>query len=230
MPTMTEIYQSHSFEYDELVSHEDYQGNIRIFLNSTYNFNNKTVLEFGTGTGRLTELYLNKIKMAYCYDRSQHMLDRASSKFKEKQNKISFSVCDNLEIHNLNRKADAVIEGWSFGHTVVENDNQFEKTVKYLVSSCKEKMNVDGIILFMETLGTNTEIPEAPTQSLGDFYHLLENKYGFKKSILETDYRFETNESAERVMGYFFGDSFRKNMNFIGDGIIKEFTGVWSFR
>ena len=56
MPTMTEIYHNHSFEYDELVSHEDYLGNLPKTLHSIFDFNQKSVIELGVGTGRLTKM------------------------------------------------------------------------------------------------------------------------------------------------------------------------------
>ena len=79
MPTMYEIYQKHSHEYDELLSYEDYLENLPKTLHSIFDFNGKSVIELGTGTGRLTNTYIQKAKSVSCFDRSEHMLEKRQS-------------------------------------------------------------------------------------------------------------------------------------------------------
>ena len=227
MPSMYEIYEKHSYEYDELVSREDYKGNIPSFLHRETDFTGKTVIELGTGTGRLTKMYIDKVSKAYCFDRSCHMLDKAAFNLSEYSGRIEFAECNNLEIDSIDLSADIIIEGWILGHTVSDSDNK-EKTVEKIVADCKSRMKPGGCIIFIESLGTNTESPAGPTESLRGFYELLESRYGFKKTVLETDYRFDSDEDAERITGFFFGDEFRRNLRPDGSGIVKEFTGAWS--
>lgn len=54
MPDHPEIYRSQAEQYDTLVSNEDYQNNLLPALQKLTSFNNKTVVEFGAGTGRVT--------------------------------------------------------------------------------------------------------------------------------------------------------------------------------
>jgi len=54
MNKMETIYQQQANLYDVLVSHEDYNNNLFQFLNANIDFTNKTVCEFGVGTGRVT--------------------------------------------------------------------------------------------------------------------------------------------------------------------------------
>ncbi|MBI9107646.1 MAG: class I SAM-dependent methyltransferase [Spirochaetales bacterium] len=227
MPTMYEIYQKHSFEYDELVAHEDYLNHIPEYLKNCFDFQGKTVLEFGTGTGRMTRMYAGLSDKVYCFDRSAHMLEKASEALSEYGNKIEFSVCDNLNIDSLDVSADIVIQGWSFGHTVSDNESQIEKTVNKLVVDCNVRLKRGGSLVFLESLGTNTESPEAPNKNLKDFYSELEGRHGFSRTVLETDYRFDSNEDAARIMGFFFGEEMGSNLKFTRDGIVREYTGVW---
>ncbi|HGJ67444.1 TPA: hypothetical protein ENS27_18940, partial [bacterium] len=43
------------------------------------------------------------------------------------------------------------------------------------------------------------------------FYEKLE-QYGFKKNIIETDYKFSDYKEASRIMGAFFGDNMKNNI------------------
>lgn len=224
---MTEIYQNHSFEYDELVSHEDYLGNLPKTLHSVFDFNQKTVIELGAGTGRLTQLYIQKVKNAFCFDNSQHMLDKAKINLKQYQDKISFSVCDNSDIDKIDEKADIVTEGWSFGHTVTDNIDNIISITDNLVRNCKSLLKRNGKIIIIETLGTNTETPFPPDKTLETFYSYLEENHRFKRIIIETDYRFKSVNEAERVTGFFFGEKTAKSILEKNSAVVKEFTGIW---
>ncbi len=52
MPSMQEIYNNYSLQYDELVNHEDYNNNLSNYLLEKFNFSGKTIIELGVGTGR----------------------------------------------------------------------------------------------------------------------------------------------------------------------------------
>ena len=227
MPTMSEIYENFSVQYDELVTREDYEGNLNRFLHEKYDFYNKTIVEYGTGTGRVSALYLEKAAHALCLDRSDHMLLKAKDNLKEYKNKISYELCDNQALPLIKDTVDFVIEGWSFGHTVIDNFNQLEKTVNQLVSNCASILNDDGAMIFIETLGSNVNAPCAPTAELNAFYTELETAHGFKKTILKTDYKFQNYEEAYRVFSFFFGPAMAENIKANKLAIIPEYTGVW---
>jgi SAM-dependent methyltransferase len=228
MPTMQEIYLSHSFEYDELVNHEDYKGHLTQYLLDNFDFKGKSVLEFGAGTGRMTKIYGTQAANIQIFDRSEHMLEKAKINLTPLNVPLSFSLSDNLLIDNLNVTGDLIIQGWSFGHTVTENPPE-EETVDRLVSACIKRLNPGGTIILVESLGTGREEPGAPTESLARFHKRLENTHSFHKKVLSTDYHFSSNEEAERITGYFFGENFRKNLTFAVSGVVKEYTGVWSW-
>jgi ubiquinone/menaquinone biosynthesis C-methylase UbiE len=227
MPTMYEIYNSSAHEYDELVTHEDYQNNLQMFLHTTIDWDKKSVIEFGIGTGRVTRVYIDRVKTVTGYDRSAHMLQRAAENLSDYPSKISFNVCDNLDIQSLDAKADIVIEGWSFGHTVGDHQEKIEETVADLVSSCASLLNPGGTLIFIETLGTNVPAPIEPGIFLPKFYSLLETKYGFHRFVISTDYKFESCQEATRIAGYFFGDAMKNEILRSRSNIIPEFTGVW---
>jgi len=227
---MYEIYQNYSFEYDELVANEDYLNHIPEYLMNRIDFRGKTVLEFGTGTGRMTRMYAGLADKVFCYDGSSHMLEKAAENLAVFGGKAEFSLCDNLNIDSIALTADIVIQGWSFGHTVSDNADRLEETVDKLVADCGDRLASGGSILFFESLGTNTEEAVAPNEDLNKFFLLLEDKYDFKRTVLRTDYKFKSNGEAMRIMGFFFGEELGRNLKFIGEGIIREFTGVWHLK
>ena len=185
-------------------------------------------MEFGAGTGRLTKIYSPSAARTIIFDRSEHMLQKAKINLAEINSSIEYRISDNLEIRNVNDSADIIIEGWSFGHTVLDAPDNTEARVDELVNACISKLNSNGTLIFIETMGTDTEKPGAPVPGLEVFYSLLENRYGFRKEILRTDYKFSSFAEAQRITGYFFGEEFQKNLTYNEDGIVKEYTGLWS--
>ena len=185
MSNMLEVYQSYSDLYDELVNHEDYNNNLHKFLNNNIQWENKVVCEFGVGTGRVTKNYINNVQKAYIYDNSQHMIDKAKANLSKWSDKLVYSILDNNKINTIENKYDIIIEGWSFGHLIVQDNNQNE-SIQMLISETKKRAKE---VIFIETIGTNVETPNPPGEKLSKFYHELVNN-GFTEYIIETDYKF----------------------------------------
>ena len=120
MSKMFDVYQNYSDLYDELVNHEDYENNLYKFLNDNIQWENKVVGEFGIGTGRVSKNYIDKAQKLYAYDNSQHMIDKAKENLLKWADKIEYEVLDNSKINSIENTFDIIIEGWSFGHLVVQ--------------------------------------------------------------------------------------------------------------
>ena len=225
MSNMFEVYKSYSDLYDELVNHEDYNGNLYKFLNSNIQWDNKVVGEFGIGTGRVTRNYIDKAQKVYAYDNSQHMIDKAKINLSKWSDKIEYSILDNKQIDSIEKKFDIIIEGWSFGHLVVQDNETREQTIQMLI---KETTKRADKVIFIETMGTNVESSNPPGQKLAQFYQALVDN-GFKEYIIETDYKFSNPEEAGRIMGGFFGDSMKNDIIQRKLEVIKEYTGIWIY-
>lgn len=85
-------------------------------------------------------------------------------------------------------------------------------------------------MLVLETLGTGTEQPEAPTASLDAYYQWLEGERGFAREVIQTDYEFASVEDAALLAGFFFGDGLAKQVQRNRGRIVAEWTGVWTKR
>ena len=232
MPTMMEIYRNHSYEYDELVSAEDAEHNLKRFLQTEIDWKDKVVVEAGIGTGRLTKMYVDEIKQCIGLDREEHMLDRCKENLLDYESKILVKKLanENLSAVSINA-ADVFIEGWSFGHTVIEAVKKHSKTVAEvtadLVASAKNIVRKNGKIVLIESEGTNVQEPFQSEPLLQEFYRLLEVEHGFIRHTLRTDYRFATYKEAARIMGFFFGEQMGSEISCSRRQIVPEFTGVW---
>ena len=226
MPDMLEVYKSYSDLYDELVNHEDYNNNLYKFLNDNIQWENKIVGEFGIGTGRVTKNYIDKAQKVFAYDNSQHMIDKAKLNLSNWADKIEYSILDNKQINSLEKKFDIIIEGWSFGHLVVQDNETRNQTIQMLINETTKRADT---VIFIETMGTNVDLANPPGEKLSQFYHALVDN-GFKEHIIETDYKFSNHEEAGRIMGSFFGDSMKNDIIQRKLETIKEYTGIWLYK
>ena len=226
MSDMFKVYQNYSSLYDELVNNEDYENNLYKFLNSNIQWENKIVGEIGIGTGRVTRNYIDKVQKVYAYDNAQHMIDKAKQNLSKWAEKIEYAVRDNKQISSLENKYDIIIEGWSFGHLVVQTNENRNQTIQMLIDETTKRADT---VIFIETLGTNVASPNPPGEKLAQFYHALTDN-GFKEHIIQTDYKFSSCEEAGRIMGGFFGDSMKNDIIQRKLSIIKEYTGIWIYK
>jgi ubiquinone/menaquinone biosynthesis C-methylase UbiE len=73
-PSFEEIYARHAVTYDALIEREDYQGRLLPALAEISSLEGASVVEFGTGSGRLTRLLAPLVGRIRAYDASAHML------------------------------------------------------------------------------------------------------------------------------------------------------------
>ena len=96
-----------------------------------------------------------------------------------------------------------------------------------LFAQTRKNLVPGGLVVLIETLGTNALSPAAPHPRLAEFYQLLQSRFGLRQTALSTDYRFATPAEAAEVLGFFFGDAMGKAVRANGSAIVPEWTGVW---
>jgi SAM-dependent methyltransferase len=230
MPEMYEIYEKHADRYEELVRAEDYQDNLRDSLQGAVNWEGLSVIEGGVGTGRVTRLYIEEAALSVCCDRSRHMLDSAQEILSKFENKLRFVRADNTDLPDFGGGLDVFVEGWSFGHSVSDcsSISEVREMTRILIQNATRNLRPGGLIILLETLGTNVTSPGAPNDRLKAFYKDLETQHGFALERVRTDYRFQTNEEAARIMGFFFGAEMQESVRKRNTEIIPEWTGMWT--
>ncbi len=222
------IFNRHAAEYHELVAAEDWQGNLPRALGEITDFEGKTVVEMGAGTGRVTMLVAPLCSEVLAFDASQHMLDTAASNLKGRAlGNVTLQKADNRAIPLPDASAEIVIEGWSFGYTVSQGQSQWQNTADALLAESARLLMPGGTLIVIETLGTGLRMPAAPGAVLPVFYGYLERQLGFTARWIRTDYRFPSLSEARRLVELFFGQMADYELAAEGDVIVPECTGIW---
>ncbi len=222
------IYGRHAAEYHELVSCEDWQGNLPRALREAASFAGRTVVELGAGTGRITAMVAPWCGKLLAFDRSRHMLELAESNARTRGlRNVTFDVAENTAIPLPDGAADIVIEGWSFGHTVSLAESGWRPVAEALLAESWRLLRPGGTLILIETLGTGVHMPEPPGRVLPVFYGLLERQLGFVARWVRTDYRFPSLAEARRLVELFFGTMVAYEVKEDRAVIVPECTGLW---
>jgi SAM-dependent methyltransferase len=227
MPSMDDIYRHHHAEYDRLVNAEDHARHLPEHLRSIADWRGQTVLEGGLGTGRVTGIYASPVRRVIGFDREARMLEAARERLAFFAEKIDLCPADNLALPLLLEKADIFIEGWSWGHSIVDGPGPVEDIAEVLFENVRKNLVAGAIIILIETLGTNSLTPAAPHPRLAEFYQLLQSRYGLHQAAISTDYRFASVDEAADTLGFFFGEAMARAVRAAGSAIVPEWTGVW---
>ena len=221
---MYDIYRRHRAEYDRLVNAEDHERHLPAFLHSLADWRGKTALEGGLGTGRVTEMYADRARRVVGCDRELHMLEAARERLAPFAHKLDLRVADNLDLPILPQQADIFIEGWSWGHSIVDGPGSVEDIAAALFAQVRKNLVPGAPVILIETLGTHALSPAAPHPRLAEFYQLLQSRYGLQQTVLSTDYRFPSAAAAAETLGFFFGDAMARAVR---AATVPEWTGVW---
>jgi len=228
MPDYQQIYATQADQYEYLVTHEDYEGNIARALAEIRPFTNQTVVEFGAGTGRLTCLLAPHVQHILACDISAHMLAVAQAKLRHGGwHNWSLAVSDNRAMGVAANTADLTIAGWSFSNFAGQKPDSWLGDIGTAVDEMQRITRPDGICVIIETLGTSQESPRPPAPYLADYYHWLEQEQGFRSTWIRTDYRFPSVAEAIKSVRFFFGDTMAEAVRRQNSPIVPECTGIW---
>ncbi|MBM4413081.1 MAG: class I SAM-dependent methyltransferase [Chloroflexi bacterium] len=229
MPDYREIYQDahHAERYHQLVSREDYQGNIRNEIMRHVDLSHADVLDMGSGTGRVAALMAPYARTLTISDRAPAMLAVAQRLLGPTVRSIT---ADNRHIPLPDAQFDLITAGWSFGHTTEWVPGAWQADVRAAVSEMIRLLKPGGSAIIFETLGSGSTVPHPPTQALADCYALFEHEFGFVRTPIQTDYRFMSADECHALTGFFFGSVMTGTLQADGSMILPEWTGAWHRR
>jgi len=220
------VYAQQADRYQQLISREDYQGNLLPALEQILNLEGLDVLDLGAGTGRLTHLLAPLVNSVHAFDLSPHMLDVAAGHLRSKGYlNWLVSTADHRWIPRASNSTDLIVSGWSVCYLVVWAEDDWEKDLDLALQEMRRLLREGGTIIIIETLGTGTDKPDAP-EKLRDYFSYLE-RAGFQQSWIRTDYQFQNRDEAVDLVEFFFGQEMLENLIPGEKPVLPECTGIW---
>lgn len=222
------IYQDHAHKYDQLVSCEDYQGNLLSALAGIVDLEGLRVVELGAGTGRITRLLAPRVQQIFALDEARAMLQIAERHSRELgYTNISYTRARHQSLPLRAGLFDMLIEGWAFGHLLSWYPGDWEQQLESALGEAARVVRKHGTIILVETLGTGRTEPEPPNSELAALYQHLEQRHEYNRIWVRTDYQFESLSLAVDLVSFFFGQDLAKQVEAAGKTILPECTGIW---
>ncbi len=220
------VYQSEGDQYEALVSHDDYLGNIPRAIDEIVNVDGLDVLDLGAGTGRLTLMLAPRVKSIRAFDLSAEMLRVCRERLiASGLSNWQVDVADHRQLPVPDHSADLVVSGWSVAYLAVWYPETWRDELEKWMNEMKRVLKPNGQIILFESLGTGNETP-TPLEHLVNYYPWLDEA-GFHNKWIRTDYQFESVEEAADLAGFFFGEDMANRVREKRSAILPECTGVW---
>jgi ubiquinone/menaquinone biosynthesis C-methylase UbiE len=124
--------------------------------------------------------------------------------------------------------ADLVIAGWAIGHLRSWYQADWQAQIGDILMEMQRAARPGGTLIIVETLTTGSMEPAPPTPELADYYAWLEEKQGFTRQTIRTDYRFSSVEEAVSGTEFFFGPGLAASIRQNRWARVPGWTGVWS--
>lgn len=99
-------------KYEKFSECEDYNKKIFKFLANYYNFNNKTILEIGAGSGKFTRFLAERCNMLYTVEKSPSLMKINIMKNCDIKN-VKFILSDVKDLDFSKNSFDFIFAGWS---------------------------------------------------------------------------------------------------------------------
>ena len=220
------VYQQEAESYQRLIAREDYQGNLLPAFQKIIHLEGLDVVDLGSGTGRLAGLFLPTARSVFAFDASVHMLSVAANLFGEiGKDRWLAAGADHRAVPLPGGSADVIFSGWSFCYLVVWEGSLWESALVLGLKEITRVLRKGGMVILIETLGTGVLQPQPP-EALVPYFNFLD-ELGFKSTWIRTDYKFNSQHEAHKLVEFFFGAEMLPNMNQAPEPILPECTGIW---
>lgn len=221
-----QIYAEHADRYDELVGHEDFEGELPRALKNTI-APAARVVDVGAGTGRVTRLLLEAGVSVVAVEPAAAMLERARENLASwPSDRLALLAGDARELPLDDASVDAAVAGWAFGHFRSWFAPHWRPEVDRALSELERVVRPGGACVVIETLGTGTPTAGAPSPELGEYFEHL-GQLGYACHAIRTDYLFPSVDEAARICGFFFGEGLAERIRKQGSPRVVEHTGLW---
>jgi len=224
------IYRDQADAYHRLILREDWQGNLPRALRSLADWSGKAVLDLNTKTGRLPLLLRKTARAVFGCDAAVPMLRVAQAAVSE----AHFAAADHGALPFAAASVDCLTAGWSVCHAVKWQWARRAAVLAGIIGEARRVLRPGGTLVIIETLGTGLAEPQPPDDKLAEYYRMLEEEHGCRRTVVRTDYRFADGAEADELLGMFFGAERTAAMYAAGTAVardgavfVTEWTGLW---
>jgi SAM-dependent methyltransferase len=221
-----DFYAARADDYERLVSAEDAGGALGPALGALLPLDGARVIEIGAGTGRLTELLLERGACVVACEPAAAMREVARRRLASDRLELRAEGVEDLVVGDA--RFDLAIAGWVLGHFVEWHAPRGLEVIGAALDRMTAALRPGGVLAVIETLGTGETEPRPPTPGLAAYYAWLEQERGLSRTVLVTDYAFADVETAATVTGAFFGQDFAARVRRERWARVPERTGLWT--
>jgi ubiquinone/menaquinone biosynthesis C-methylase UbiE len=220
------IYSNQAPTYHEMMLFEDVDQNLTPALENITLFQEKQILDLGTGTGRLPLLFPNTDMT--CLDLHWGMLIENKTQRDKLKGQWKLLNGNILHIPFNKNQFDLITCGWALGHFAGWYGELWQEKIGGVLEEMHRVVKPKGTIIIIETLTTGSHTPAPPTEALATYYNWLEEKWGFVRQEVQTDFLFNSLDDAIRLAKFFFGDELADKVKSNNWVRLPEWTGIWS--
>jgi ubiquinone/menaquinone biosynthesis C-methylase UbiE len=221
------VYAEQADKYHQLITSEDVDGNLLPALQRLAHLENATLLDLGSGTGRIPILVHELVERVFALDLNYPMLREQE----EQQRKIGSSWPlvngDNRFLPFPDDRVDVVTAGWAIGHLKTWFSDDWQVQMGLILQEMERVAVPGGSIVIMETMTTGALVAAPPTPELAEYYAWLEEEWGYSCHVIQTDYQFASVVQAVEQTEFFFGPKLAKVIREKGWARLPEWTGLW---
>ena len=217
-----EIYRHQGAAYQAMIAAEDFQGNLAKTLHDLIPAKSSSLLDLGSGTGRLPRILAPDFQQIIALDLHRNMLLQQQA-----EHNLSIIEGDMRLLPIADHQFDVVTAGWAIGHLTGWYPDDWKDHVGNVLNEMQRTVKPGGVIIIMETVSTGATQPAPPAPWLAALYDWFENTWDLQRSIISTDYLFSSIDEAKALTGFFFGEELTQKIEQNQWKQLPEWTGLW---
>jgi ubiquinone/menaquinone biosynthesis C-methylase UbiE len=221
------IYSGQAEEYHRMIAVEDVDGNLLKTLHQITDWENKTIFDLGSGTGRIPLLFSQTPARFICLDLYRAMLRENGLQRDEAGGNWALVEGDMRSLPYPDGIADIAMAGWSIGHLRAWFSQDWQYQIGRILQEMQRVVKPGGVLIICETMSTASLVPRPPAPELAEYYVWLEQKHHFLLDIIPTDYQFASVEQAVEFTEFFFGGEMAAQIHLNRWARLPEWTGIW---
>jgi ubiquinone/menaquinone biosynthesis C-methylase UbiE len=233
-PDFARTYATDAARYDRLIRAEDADGALAAALRRHLPARSATgpdVLDVGAGTGRIARMLGDAVRAGVGVEPAAAMravaVDEAA---RSGRRAWRYLDGDARALPVPDAAFDVAVAAWVLGHLREWHPQTWEAELARALAEMRRALRPGGVLVVVDTLGTGTSAPGAPTPALAEYHAWLERTGGLAREVVRTDYAFASLAEAVELIGGFFGAALAARVAEARRTRVPEWTGLWTAR